>query len=226
MLPPFRAIILDLDGLVLDTETTYRLAWQRAAADLGFPLSDEFCRSLTGRHYDDVERALCAAWGERFSLSAFRDLASRHWRGQVSKSGIAVKPGFAELMQVLSDCRIGYCLATNSRRENTLQCLELAGIGDAFPHIVARDEVAAGKPAPDLFLAAAKRLQVSPAACLAAEDSDIGIEAAWRAGATALMIPCGRPPSEKSRRRAFRILDSLSQLAALIGEKVKQSPCG
>jgi HAD superfamily hydrolase (TIGR01509 family) len=82
-----------------------------------------------------------------------------------------------------------YCLATNSRTANALECLELAGLTDIFTTIISRDDVEQSKPAPDIFLKAADCLQVSIQQCLVLEDSHTGIVAAKLAGAFAVFIP-------------------------------------
>ena len=84
---------------------------------------------------------------------------------------------------------IPYCLATNSRTANALECLELAGIKDVFSLIVSRDHVQHGKPEPDIFLKAAELMQVDISRCLVLEDSHAGIVAASRAGAVSVFIP-------------------------------------
>lgn len=212
----FQAVVLDMDGLVLDTEPTYRSAWRQAAADLGFSLSDEFCLGLAGRHYEDVERALLGAFGSGFSLPRFREVGAALWRKHVEERGIAVKPGFHRFFQQLKAKDIPFCLATNSHRVNAFECLHLAGIAGYFPEIVSRDDVALGKPAPDLYLEAARRVRVSPMHCLALEDSETGLKAARRAGIRAILIPDGLAPSEEAKALALRILPSLEEAAALL----------
>ena len=182
-----------MDGLVLDTEATYFSAWQQAATALGHALSDGFFRSLSGLHYQDVERNLRAACGEDFNPQAFNRLSGLFWREQVNAHGINIKLGFTELLEAIARQRIPYCLATNSRAVNAHECLELAGIKDVFSLIISRDDVLHGKPAPDIFLTAAGFLQVPIKECLVLEDSHAGILAASRAGAFSVFVPSTKP---------------------------------
>ena len=185
----FSAVIFDMDGLVLDTEATYFIAWQQAAVQLGYRLSDEFCESLSGLNGDDVKQKLLAECGADFDLSYFKQTASSVWRNHVNQNGIEVKRGFNELLAFISQQSLPYCLATNSRAINALECLELAGLSNVFSTIISRDEVTHGKPAPDIFLKAAESLQVPIQQCLVLEDSHAGVVAAKLAGAFTVFIP-------------------------------------
>jgi len=188
-LADFSAVIFDMDGLVLDTESTYFIAWQQAANAMGYEFSDDFCLSLSGLHYNDIEPKLIEYCGAEFNLQAFNRLSGDCWRDHVDVYGIRIKHGFSELLELLIRQKIPYCLATNSRAANALECLELAGIKDVFSIIIARDHVQHGKPEPDVFFKAAEVLQVDISRCLVLEDSHAGIAAASRAGAVSVFIP-------------------------------------
>lgn len=178
-----------MDGLVLDTESTYFIAWQQAAKVMGYAFSDAFCLSLSGMHYQDIEPKLIEYCGAGFNLDTFNRLSGDCWRDYVYAHGINVKHGFSELLELLTKLDMPYCLATNSRMGNALECLELAGLDEVFSIIVARDHIPCGKPEPDIFLKAAALLQVDISQCLVLEDSHAGIVAASRAGATSVFIP-------------------------------------
>ncbi|MGZ8136531.1 MAG: HAD family hydrolase [Methylococcaceae bacterium] len=187
-LSDFSAIIFDMDGLVLDTESSYCHAWRQAAKAMGFELSEAFCLSLSGLHYHDVEQKLMACCGADFNLQIFKQLSAELWRSHVNRHGITVKQGFTPLLAFIIEQQIPYCLATNSRAANAYECLELAGIGDVFSMIITRDDVLRGKPEPDIFLTAAERLQVDIHRCLVLEDSHAGIVAATGAGAFSVLV--------------------------------------
>lgn len=188
-LPHYTAVILDMDGLVLDTEKTYRIAWQSATRAMGFELSDAVFMALAGLQYVDVERLINDQCGENFNIDDFRKISTEHWLQYVEKNGIAVKPGFFELMRVIEEFQLPCCLATNSLQKNAEQCLQLAGIDDCFQTLVTRDQVSHGKPAPDIFVKAADVMEQQTANCLIVEDSLTGVQAACRAGGIVIYIP-------------------------------------
>jgi beta-phosphoglucomutase len=189
----FSAVIFDMDGLVLDTETTYFAAWQQAANAMGYELSEAFCLSLSGLHYKDIELKLMALCGADFNLQTFNHLSGIFWREHVDAHGINIKHGFTELLEYIVQQQIPYCLATNSRAVNAYECLELAGIKDVFSTIITRDDVHHGKPEPDIFIKAAELLQMPISRCLVLEDSHAGIVAASRAGAFSVFVPSTEP---------------------------------
>ena len=187
------AVIFDMDGLVLDTEITYFVAWQQAAKAMGYALSDSFCLSMSGLHYKDIEPKLMAWCGADFNLQEFNQLSDIFWRKHVNTYGINIKHGFTQWLEFIVQHQIPYCLATNSRAINAYECLELAGIKDLFSIIITRDDVQHGKPAPDIFLKAAELLHVPVNQCLVLEDSHAGIVAASRAGAFSVFVPSTEP---------------------------------
>ena len=187
-LPPFAAVILDMDGLVLDSETTYCGAWRKAAADVGHALDDGFLESLFGRHADDVVQALAGELGSRFDRERFFRAAERHWFEHIETHGIPRMPGVEALLASFREASIPFALATNSDGHYARLCLERGGLSEAFPVMVTRDQVALGKPEPDVFLEAARRLDVDPTNCLVLEDSETGLLAARAAGTQPILI--------------------------------------
>lgn len=215
-LPDFSAIIFDMDGLVLDTETTYCIAWQKAAQEMGREFSKEFCLSMSGLHSRDVEQKLIRHWGAGFDLIQFGLLSGQYWREYVNQFGIPVKKGFFALLEVLKANSIPFCLATNSLQANALECLQLASLEGVFSIIISRDQVKQGKPAADIFLLAAETLMHPIAQCLVIEDSATGIQAAVNAEASSIFIPSVLPFDEAIREQANCLLNDLDELAQII----------
>jgi beta-phosphoglucomutase len=218
MLPhlKIRAVLLDLDGLMIDSEPIYRLAWQSAAADLGYDLSDGFYLTLVGLNTRDSEGALIRAFGAEFPLAHFRGLWPERWRQQVEMEGMPIKPGLWDFLGVLEMYRLPMAVATSSDAEQAAISMRAAGLDQRFPCIVTGDQVPNGKPAPDLFLKGAKRLSISPQRCLVLEDSDAGILAAAAAGMPAIMIPDLKSPSAIAAELACRIFPSFNEAAAFV----------
>lgn len=215
-LPDFSAVIFDMDGLVLDTETTYCHAWKQAATEMGYEFSEQFCLSMSGLHSNDVERKLFERCGKEFDIAEFGRLSGQYWRKHVTQLGIPVKKGFFNVLDILKNHNIVYCLATNSRRTNALECLKLANITDVFSVIVSRDEVNQGKPAPEIFLLAADILNTPISKCLIVEDSATGITAAINAKAPSVFVPSVLPYDENSAKNADFLVTDLDELAEII----------
>jgi beta-phosphoglucomutase len=222
-LPPFRAAILDMDGLALDSESTYCHAWRMAAGELGFELSEAFCHSLFGRHADDVAKALRDAMGETFERERFHQAAERHWRRYLEAHGMDRMPGLETLLAVFRRRAIPYALATNSDGIYARECLRLSGVESDFPVIVTRDQAPRGKPAPDLFLEAARRLNVPPELCLGLEDSETGLEAARAAGTITVLVQRREEMRLGLRDRARFACASLEELAEWIEAEESRS---
>jgi HAD superfamily hydrolase (TIGR01509 family) len=204
-----------MDGLMLDTEPIYKVAWQAASAELGYELDDAFYARFVGRPTHDCERDLIARFGTAFPLDRFRILWPRRWKDDVAAHGIHQKPGLTELLGQLESRGLALAVATSTDADLTAFCLHAAGLDRRFRVIVTGDEIAAGKPAPDIYLEAARRLDVDPAQCVALEDSEAGILAASRAGMVALLIPEGAP-SPAAVAVAFRVLSSLTEVAGVL----------
>jgi HAD superfamily hydrolase (TIGR01509 family) len=218
MRPPLniQAVLLDLDGLLIDSEPIYRSAWQSAATDLGYELSDDLYLTLIGLSDRDSEGVLMQAFGSEFPLAQFRGLWPVRWRRQVEVSGIPVKPGLWDFLKVIEKRRLPAAVATSSDAEQAGMSLHAAGLSQRFSCIVTGDLVPNGKPAPDIFLEAARRLGFPPGHCIVLEDSEAGILAAAAAGMPALMIPDLKRPSARTTALAYRIFASLKEAGEFV----------
>jgi HAD superfamily hydrolase (TIGR01509 family) len=205
-----------MDGTMLDTEPLYKAAWQRAAADLGFDLDDAFYLGLVGRSIADGEDALSRRFGGSFPLAEFRMRWPVRWRTRVEAEGIPTKPGLLELLTWVDERHIPLAVATSSDRDYAAFSLRRAGLDGRVATLVTGDEVDHGKPAPDIYLEAARRLGVDPSHALAIEDSDAGALAAHRAGMSVLLIPDLKAPSAEATAAACRVVGSLFEARAYI----------
>jgi HAD superfamily hydrolase (TIGR01509 family) len=217
------AVILDMDGLMLDTEPLSKVAWQTASAEFGYTLDDRSYSKLVGRPTADCERELLGQFGSAFPLDRFRVRWPELWQAKVAARGIQQKPGLSEFLAFVDKQHLPVAVATSSESDYTVLSLRHAGLEGRFKVIVTGDEVASGKPAPDIYLEAARRLEVNPASCVALEDSDAGVLAASRAGMRALLIPDWTGPSDEAVRAAFRVLTSLHQARDILAKLVANS---
>jgi HAD superfamily hydrolase (TIGR01509 family) len=219
-----RALVFDMDGLMIDTEPIYKVAWQAASAQLGYPIDDALYATFVGRPTPACEEDLVATFGSAFPLEQFRVLWPSLWRAEATASGIQRKPGVLECLDFAKAQGLPVAVATSSDADYAAFSLRRAGLDGRFGIMVTGEQVARGKPAPDIYLEAARRLQVDPAACVALEDSEAGVLAASRAGMRTLLIPDGVAPTETAVRAAFRVFESLHEARGLIADLLASRP--
>ena len=207
-----RAVIFDMDGLLLDSEPLYRVTWQTAAADLGFPIDDVLYERFVGRGNVEAEQILREHFGDVFPLDEFHKRWSRDFDEHVTS--IARKPGAMELLDLLEHRGIPKALATSSPLVLALRCL--GDLASRFTALAFGDEVTHSKPAPDLFLLASERLGIAPAECLVLEDSEAGVRAARAAGMDVIMVPDLVPPSEVVASMATCVCATLHEVVAIL----------
>jgi [ribosomal protein S5]-alanine N-acetyltransferase len=208
-----RAVIFDMDGLMLDTEPLYRVGWKQASAYCGFDLSDDIYKRLVGRSRLDSERVLVETFGSGFPLEKFRTLARKHVAAAFSASPVRKKPGLYELLSFLETRQLPKAVATSTERHKALSLLTTTELLGRFDVVAAGDEVVRGKPSPDLFLLAARRLGIDPAECLVLEDAESGVIGARQAGMQVYHVPDLVHPSHDIKRIAQGIFSSLADVA-------------
>lgn len=212
---PIAAIILDMDGLMVDTEPLYKTAWQAACAELGFELNDERYAKIVGRPLPDCERVLAEEFGPTFPLDTLRARWPAIWRDEVGRLGIQTKPGLEELLALATEHALDVAVATSTNADWANSTLERAGLSNRFEVIVTGDQIARGKPAPDIYLEVARRLGVAPAACVAIEDSEAGIQSIAAAGMIGILVPHWTP-SAVARTAAHAVVPSLHEACDVI----------
>jgi HAD superfamily hydrolase (TIGR01509 family) len=208
------AIIFDMDGLMFDTERIAQLAWYRAAADYGYELTEPIYLGVIGLNSRDVETYFRQSISNIFPFTEIYRRKQQYVDELLTQEGLPLKPGLLELLEFILELSIPNAVASSTTKELVTRNLSRAGL--QFDVVVGGDEVKNGKPAPDIFLTAARQLHASPERCLVLEDSDTGIKAAHAAGMIPVMIPDIKPPTEQVRHLAYRILPSLHEVRWLL----------
>ncbi len=210
-LKPFSAVIFDMDGTLLDTETVFRSIVFDVCRDLGYEMTDDIHRGMVGSSHEHSNRLLVEAYGVSFPYAVFDDLCRSSMRERMH-AAVPVKTGAREILAELRDRRIPTAIATSSRSPHASVHLTAAGLIDMFETIVTRDDVTNPKPHPEPYLMAAGRLGIAPEHCLALEDSHSGVRAAHAAGMQTVMVPDLVHPSDEIRALGIAIMDSLDHV--------------
>ncbi len=177
-----RAVVFDIDGTLVDNMAIHTEAFAEFSARHGLPpLTTEDRHRLDGRANSEI-----------FSILFGRQLPKEEWRAhehvkeglyrELSRQRLSPLPGLLRLLDRLAADSIPVALATSAPEPNVAHTLSEIGLAGKFDVIVRADQVGRGKPAPDVFIEAARQLGVAPADCLAFEDAPMGITAARAAG--------------------------------------------
>jgi len=209
---PF-AVVFDLDGVLLDSEQR----WNEA--------KEALVRETGGTWRDEAPHVMMGMSSPEWSAYLMNDLAVPLGQPEINRevvrrmedgyrAGLPLLPGAGETVRALAG-RWPLGLASSSNRELIDLFLELAGFGDAFRVTVSSEEVARGKPSPDVYLEAASRLGADPARCVAIEDSSNGIRAGHAAGMAVIAVPNPHyPPAEDALALAVATVEGVAGISA------------
>jgi HAD superfamily hydrolase (TIGR01509 family) len=214
------AVLFDLDGVIVDSES----AWAEAKHDLvdeaGGSWKPEATRAMLGMSSPEWSRYLRDELGvplsvEEINAAVVATLERRY------RESLPLIPGAVDAVRRIAEgWQLG--LASSSNREIIDLVLEHAGLTDAFAVTVSSEEVARGKPAPDVYLEAARRLGADPARCVAIEDSSNGLRSAAGAGTAVVAIPNREfPPDPDALALADVVLGSIEELTADVVRRLR-----
>lgn len=207
-----RAVIFDMDGLLLDSERVALRFFEQAATELGAPWSAEVGLSMVGLNSRDSNGLILKAFGDDFPIDALRERFGELYEAAIAAGDIPLKPYVRELLDHLEAARIPCAVATSTRRTRAEAKLARVHLLPRFQALACGDEVSRGKPAPDIYELAARRIGVEPRDCLALEDSNAGIRAAVSASMAAVMVPDLLRPDADIRRYGVPVVESLKDV--------------
>lgn len=213
------AVIFDLDGLLADTEIISLKVYQELLKDFGILFTEEtYSREYSGhREEENVQRFLDTydlPWNFDQTLEKVYELEAR-----ILAKGVNLKKGAKNLLAFLQREGIPIALATSSVESRARMILDSNGILSLFDHLVFAKDVKRSKPYPDIFLKACSDLNVLPEDCLVLEDSEAGVEAAYRAGIPVICIPDLKIPAQSFLNKTEQVFQDLDAVRDYLESK-------
>lgn len=218
-----KAIIFDMDGLMIDSERVTYEGYQIICKKYGYEMDYSFYETLLGFPMAVIRERFLEHFDEHFPMETIIDEVHSYMAIRFEKEGIPMKPGLMEILEFAKKQGYGAAVATSSDRNRVDTILVQAGIEGYFQGVVCGDEVKNGKPNPEVFIKCCEKLAVSPQEAWVIEDSQMGILAASRAGIRCICVPDLKQPEKEYRDLAYDVVDTLTDAIAVIrayeGEK-------
>jgi HAD superfamily hydrolase (TIGR01509 family) len=218
---PFSAIgvVFDLDGVLIDSHDQHERSWFQLAKEVGKPLTQaQFKESFGMRNVMCIPHVF--RWAEADDHATIHALGERKealYRELLAADGIEPLPGVVALLESLAAAGVPISLGSSTSRKNIEVCFAATGLARFFgPNYTGAEDVTRGKPAPDVFLEAARKIGREPVRCLVVEDAHVGIEAALAAGMRTLAVTTTHPRASFLESGAARIVDSLVEVDAAV----------
>ncbi len=218
-----QAVIFDLDGVLVDSEWVSFRVWRDFAERNGGKLESAVFPIMVGTSFEESAELVMRHAGIRFDMD---ETCAWVWHEVERRLRYEIQPmpGSAEVVRALAKRGCRLAIASNSITSYIDSALEGIGLLDCFPVRVSVDQVAQGKPAPDVYLRAAEQLGAAPSHCLAIEDSRVGVQAAASAGIRVIAVP-GQHDQRSGFDRAWRVFDSMTSVKNQL-ESVLQQAAG
>lgn len=210
-------VVFDVDGLMLDTESVWKEAFDKAGDKYGIQnMGSTLFPQLVGKSSRDEKEVL-----DRYLSQDIQELVIEEWRSigyGMLKKNVPVKPGLYEILDFLDAYHIKKAVATTTRRELTEERLKRVGVYDRFDYVLCGDEVTNHKPDPEIYLSVLKKMDTDARNTLVLEDSVVGVEAAYRAGIDCIQVPDIIAPTDVQKKQTIYTAKDLMEARDYIKE--------
>jgi HAD superfamily hydrolase (TIGR01509 family) len=210
-----QAVLFDMDGVLIDSEPIYAQVMAQAAQELGVEFTHAHHARAIGSTSAGLASLIRELFGDDFPVEAFRLRWIALFAERATQHGVPRKAGVIEMLDRLDTLRVPYAIATSTPQAKAIRYLRLAGIDPTrFRAVVGGDQVAQGKPAPDIYLKAAGTTGIAATRCMVIEDSENGCNAGLAAGAHVVLVPDMRPAMAALAARVHAVLPSMQAVHA------------
>lgn len=211
-------VILDLDGVLIDTESISRKAWLQAAAEFEFDFPESFYSKIVGHSVQSARKEIEAMTDGRIDMDRYMARSADIYNGEMHNKGVDLLPGVPELLDFLSQNELKTAIATSTTWDQADWKLKKCGLYGVIADVITGDRTENGKPAPDIFLIAAKQIDTSPRTCVVIEDANAGIVGASAAGMIPIMVPNSAGANAESEKLAHSVVSTLYEAVEVLRE--------
>ena len=213
-----KAVIFDMDGLMIDSEVATYKAYLEVMEPMGYKFSVDQYKTLLGRTHRGIISQFYTMFGDDFPMEQVWDDSHEILDRRILEN-VPIKKGLIELLKFLKENNYKTIVATSSGRDRTNNILKAADIEKYFDDTICGDEVLYGKPNPEIFLTACKKLGVKEEDAVVLEDSESGIQAAYSGHIDVICVPDMKYPGEDYVNKPIRIVDSLLDVITYLKEE-------
>ena len=211
-----KAIIFDMDGLMIDSERVTFECYQERLKDMNLTMDEEFYKTLLGKPIKGIYQRFYDVYGNDFPIENVIQDVHQLMAERFETEGVPVKKGLVELLHYLKDNNYKTIVATSSKRDRVDKILAQAKITEFFDDSICGDEVTKGKPNPEVFLKSCQKLGVNVDEAIVLEDSEAGIQASYDANIKVICIPDMKYPEKQYEEKTFKILKDLTEVTAYL----------
>jgi HAD superfamily hydrolase (TIGR01509 family) len=211
-----KAIIFDMDGLMIDSERVTFECYQERLKDMNLTMDEEFYKTLLGKPIKGIYQRFYDVYGNDFPIENVIQDVHQLMAERFETEGVPVKKGLVELLHYLKDNNYKTIVATSSNRDRVDKILAQAKITEFFDDSICGDEVTKGKPNPEVFLKSCQKLGVNVDEAIVLEDSEAGIQASYDANIKVICIPDMKYPEKQYEEKTFKILKYLTEVTVYL----------
>ena len=211
-----KAIIFDMDGLMIDSERVTFECYQERLKDMNLTMDEEFYKTLLGKPIKGIYQRFYDVYGNDFPIQNVIQDVHQLMAERFETEGVPVKKGLVELLHNLKDNNYKTIVATSSNRDRVDKILSQAKITEFFDDSICGDEVTKGKPNPEVFLKSCQKLGVNVDEAIVLEDSEAGIQASYDANIKVICIPDMKYPEKQYEEKTFKILKDLTEVTVYL----------